>query len=145
MAREALDHLRERLRAASVTNGVDVPTPAPDRSALVEILLADGMEDEAWTEANAGGCRPDLWLQLARQREKTHPADALRVYQQQLGPTLARGGQHAYEESTAMLRRIQTLFRRLGRDAEFGPYRAEVRAANRNKRAFLKLLDASAD
>ena len=129
----ALARLRERS-----------PAPASaDRSVLVEILLADGADDEAWAEAVTGGCRADLWLQLAARREKTHPADALRVYQNQLAPTVARGGPHAYQEAAALLGRIEGLFRRLGRADEFPAYRAEVRAAHRHKRHFLRLLDAS--
>ncbi len=125
----ALTHLREHL--------------STDRSALVEILLADGADDEAWAEASVGGCRPDLWMRLAERREKTHPADALHVYQERLAPIITRGGQHAYQEAVALLTRIQALFERLGRRDEFAPYRAEVRAAHRQKRPFLRLLDAS--
>lgn len=84
-----------------------------------------------------------MWLQLAERREAAHPADALRVYQERLAPTIARGGQHAYQEAIALLTRIQAMFERLGRKDEFGPYRAEIRAAHRQKRNFLRLLDAS--
>ena len=132
---QALTHLREQATAG---------LPAGrDRSALVEILLADGADGAAWAEAMAGGCRSELWLRLAERRERTHPADALHVYQQSLNPTIARGGQHAYQEAVGLLSRIRTLFQRLDRGVEFGPFRAGVRAAHRNKRTFLKLLDAS--
>ena len=110
---------------------------------LVEILLADGDADAAWTEAHVGECSPELWLRLARHREKAHPADALRVYQQQIGPMLTRGGQAAYEEAAGLIKRIGLLSERLGRGDEFVRYRAEVRADHRAKRQFLRLLDAA--
>ena len=110
---------------------------------LVEVLLADGDTDAAWNAASVGGCSPDLWLRLARNREKTHPADALRVYQQQIGPILARGGQPAYEEAAGLIKRIGLLSERLGQGDEFARYRAEVRADHRAKRHFLRLLDAA--
>lgn len=115
--------------------------PAGDRSLLVEVLLEEGLDEEAWNEAKTGGCRPDLLLDVAGRRERTHPAEALRVYQDQLGPIIARGDQHAYKEAISLLTRIGDLLDRLGRGDDFGTYRAEVRAANRQKRSFLKLLD----
>ncbi len=138
-ARQGADHdwPRWRDRALAHLRGHQ------SRNALVEILLADGDADAAWAEANAGECSPDLWLRLARQREKTHPADALRVYQQQIGPMLARGGQPAYEEAAGLVKRIGLLSERLGRSDEFTRYRAEVRADHRAKRHFLRLLDAA--
>ncbi len=114
-----------------------------DQNTLVDILLADGDPDAAWTEANAGDCSPELWLRLARHREKAHPADALHVYQEQIGVMLARGGQPAYEEAAGLFKRIGLLSERLGRGDEFARYRAEVRADHRTKRQFLRLLDAA--
>ena len=85
--------------------------------------------------------RRGLWLEIASRLEDGHPADALRIYQEQLGPIIARGDQHAYREAILLLTRIGRLLDRLGRADDFGTYRAEVRAANRQKRSFLKLLD----
>ncbi len=73
--------------------------PAGDASALVEILLAEGDAEQAWTEAKAAAVRPNYGCGSPDARAKQHPADALRVYQQRLGPTIARGGQHAYREA----------------------------------------------
>ena len=112
-----------------------------DRSLLVEILLGERMGAEAFAEAKAGGCRPDLWLEIAGHCEASQPADALRIYQDQLGPTIARGSQGAYKEAVSLLTRIGALLDRLGRAEDFGTIRAEVRKANHQKRGFLKLLD----
>ncbi len=99
--------------------------------------------EAAWQEAQAGECRPELWLQLAERREHSHPADALRVYQTRLGPIIAQGGPQAYKEAIGLLNKISALLEEMGRAAEVGVYRAEVRATHRQKRSFLKLLDAS--
>ena len=127
----------EQLRAQPRVGG-----RAAGSNPLVEIFLAESADDEAWTEAVTNGCQTDLWLVLAERREKTFPADALRVYQERLGLILARGGPNANEEAATLLRRMQTLFERLGRSADFARYRTEVRAAHRAKRGFLKLTDA---
>ena len=116
---------------------------APDHSLLVEFLLADGADDEAWREAQAGGCQPELWQRLAERRERSHPADALHVYQAQLGPVIAQGGARAYKEAIELLNKISALLEVVGGPADADAYRAEVRATHRQKRNFVKLLDAS--
>jgi uncharacterized Zn finger protein len=141
--KRAIAHLRARIASERKTARSLKSAAAPDHSPIVEILLADGRFEEAWTEANAHGCRPDLWMRLAVQREATHPADTLRIYQERLGPTIAAGGHNAYREAVDLVSRIGALLDRLGRAAEFVPYRAGIRAAHRQKRTFLKLLDAS--
>ena len=132
-----------RQRALQRTRQELARTPPHDGSLLVELLLDDGLDEEAWTEAKAAGCRPELWLRLAEHREQTHPADALEIYRSRLGPTIARGGAGAYREAIALLTRISALFENLGRAAEYDKLRAEVRAAHRQKRGFVRLLDAS--
>lgn len=115
--------------------------PQPDRSVLVEALLSEGLAEEAWAEARAGGCRVRLWLALAERRAATAPDDALHVYQDQLNAIIAGGDQRAYRQAIEVLARIRRLLETLGRREDFGAFSAEVRAAHRQKRNFLKLLD----
>ena len=116
---------------------------APDHTLPVEFFLADGSAEEAWSEAQAGGCRPDLWLRLADGRATTHPAEALDVYQRQLGPIIAQGNARAYKEAIGLLTKISALLDDLGRAEEYDLLCAEVRATHRQKRTFVRLLDAS--
>ena len=138
----ALTHWRERTSRDAALAGQRGRSHLPDHSAIVEVLLEEHRYDAAWREALAGGCQVDLWLRLAARREKKHPADALSVYQARLEPTIALGPA-AYREAVDLLDKIRALLNRLGRDGDFAPYRAEIRAAHRQKRGFLKLLDAS--
>lgn len=138
----ALDGLRERLlREKAVAHHQNRSHP-PDGSVLVEILLEEGHDEPAWHEAIAHGCRANLWLQLAGRREKSHPTDALGVYQARLEPTIAAGGATAYREAIDLLGKIRSLLDGLGRGGDYASYRDEVRAAHRGRRGFLKLLDA---
>ena len=139
----ALTHLRGRVDSEVTAARDRHPSHPPDGSVLVEILLEEHRHEAAWREALAHGCRVDLWLRLAAKREKKNPADALGVYQARLHPTIAAGGPTAYREAIALLDKIRVLLDRLGRSGDFAPYRDEVRAAHRQKRGFLKLLDAS--
>ena len=55
------------------------------------------------------GRLPCRFVAAARRTPRDgHPADALRVYQERLAPTIARGGQHAHQEAVALLARIET-------------------------------------
>lgn len=114
---------------------------APDRSMLVEALLSEGLVEEAWSEAKAGGCRVRLWLTLADRRAAVAPDDALRIYQDHLNAIISGGDQRAYRQAIDVLARIRRLLETLGRREDFGAISAEVRAAHRQKRNFLKLLD----
>jgi uncharacterized Zn finger protein len=111
------------------------------RSELVRIFLWERDVDSAWREAKTGGCSTDLWMTLAAKRETEHPDDALSVYQAQIEPTLQQKNNYAYREAVGLLRKIRVLMIRLGRDTEFAPYVASVRAAHKLKRNLMALLD----
>lgn len=139
----ALELTRQRLAAQQALHRRRGWPNAPDHSLPVELLLSEDAVDEAWAEAKAGGCRPDLLLQLAHRLTASHPTEALRIYREQLEPTIAQGGARAYREAIDLLTRISALLDELGRAGEFARLRAEVRATHRQKRGFVKLLDAS--
>jgi uncharacterized Zn finger protein len=112
-----------------------------DGSELVRIFLWEKDVDNAWREAKTGGCSAELWMTLAAKREKVHPEDALGVYQARIEPTLQQKNNLAYREGIGLLRKIRVLMRRLGREADFMPYLASIRAAHKPKRNFTAMLD----
>lgn len=111
-----------------------------DHSELVRIFLWEKDVEAAWREALEGGCSNNLWLELADEREKEYPEDALPVYQRQIEPTLNGKNNEAYREAVGLLRKVRELMVRLGRKDEFTTYLNEVRAAHKPKRNFMKLL-----
>jgi tetratricopeptide (TPR) repeat protein len=110
-------------------------------SELVQVFLWDGDDESAWREAKEGGCRKDLWLELAVKREKLHPADAVEALQKLIEPTLEARNNEAYRTAAGYLRRIGKLMGRLGQDEEFRRLLASIRASHKAKRNFIKLLD----
>lgn len=114
-----------------------------DHSALVEVLLWEKDVEAAWKEAKAGGCTGDLWRRLAEKREKDHPEDAVEVYRKMIGPTLRRTSKEAYEEAMGLLRKVRGLMVGMRKKGEFERFLAEVRAGNRLKRNFIKMLDGA--
>jgi uncharacterized Zn finger protein len=116
-------------------------SPTRDHSLLVEIFLHEGDAEGAWREAMTGGCSTTLWLALAKGREQSHPADAVRVYKGHVALLLRNTGDGVYREAVSLLDKIRTLLARCGEDAEFRAFLTEVRATHRRKRNLLQLLD----
>jgi len=114
-----------------------------DHSELVRIFLWEEDIDTAWREAQSGGCTNDLWLELAKVREKDHPEDAIDIYKRQIEPTLARKNNWSYEEAVKYLRKINGLMKRIGRGEAFGDYLLALRVDHKRKINFMKLLDAA--
>ena len=112
-----------------------------DHSELVTILLWERRDEEAWEEAQAGGCSRALWLQLAQMREQNHPEDAVRIYQEKIDkqlPTISNGD---YEEPMRLLLRVRTLLQHMKQAERFNTYALRLRAEFKRKRNFMKLLD----
>lgn len=112
-----------------------------DCSELVHIFLWEKDPEAAWREANAGGCDEYLWTQLAAEREREHPEDALPIYRRQIEPTLSHTNNEAYRQAVELLRKIHALMKRIDQLADFETYLESVRGANKRKRNFVKMLD----
>ena len=140
---KALSYLHETSKKRRGKLPVDPWAERPDHSELVRIFLWEKNVEAAWQEAQAGGCYPELWLELARKRENDHPADVLPIYQRRVEPTLAQKNNPAYAEAVKLLQKIKSLMSSLGREREFGPYLEAIRNKHKQKRNFMKLLDRS--
>ncbi len=144
---KALALLRER--AKNGTSRPSAPRWPPlnlgrgPASQLVEILLWEKKVEDAWTSARQLGCSEELWLQMARLRELSHPEDSLAVYQRQAESALQQPSPRGYEAAAARLKQVRDVMTRLGKTRELAAYLASVRLANKRKRNFLKLLDAA--
>jgi uncharacterized Zn finger protein len=113
----------------------------PDHSLLVEIHLWEKDVDAAWQEAQVGGCSNDLWMRLAKHREKDHPADALAIYRRQIDPIVGRTNNGAYQEAIELLHTIKILMARLDQQDQFAAYLADLRKTYKPKRNFLAMLN----
>jgi tetratricopeptide (TPR) repeat protein len=92
-------------------------------------------------KAQAGGCTDDLWMELARGREKTHPADAVPIYEKHVESLVSRGGNDNYKNAVIWIKKIQPLMKAAGQKTEFTAYLQTLRAAHGRKRNLLALLD----
>jgi uncharacterized Zn finger protein len=110
-------------------------------SLLVRIFLYEDEVESAWREANEGGCSTELWLELAKLREKDHPEDAARVYLARIEPLVSAKNNQAYAEAVALLGKTRTLMIRLGQAETFIDQLTAIRATHKPKRNLIKLLD----
>ncbi len=138
-----LDYIREKIQESKQNR----PrtrwqfSPWSDHSLLVEIFFWENDMEAAWQEACDGGCTENLWLRLARFREKDHPRDAIAVYQRQVGPTIGRTNNKAYAEAIVLIRRIENLMNGSGDRDDFLQYLATLRTDFKRKRNFIQMLD----
>lgn len=139
-----------RLRQAAEARRHPVPAPGrrpvrswgppADSSDLVEVLLWEKRADEAWAEAQVGGCSERLWVELARKREQRHPGDAIPIWQRQVERAADLKRNDGYREAVDLLQHIAKLMKAAGQLEAFAPYVAQVRARHRPKRNLMALL-----
>jgi len=139
---KALAHIRSRLQKGKPRPGTpDYWGRRSDRSLLVEIFLWEKDAEAAWQEATSGGCSEELWMRLARAREKERPADAVPIHQRQIDHLADRRNNNAYREAASLIRKIRTLMGRMGQEKQFADYLAAVRQNHKPKRNFMAMLE----
>ena len=111
-----------------------------DASVLVEIFLWEKDLESAWVEAQAGGCRDELWLKLANLRDKDHPQDAIEVYQRLVEVYAGRKTKRDYEDAAALVKQIRHLLNTMDRTDDFASYLAQLRLRHKPKRNFMREL-----
>ncbi len=139
----AVNEVRRRIVKRAATTTRTLTSRAADGSLLVEILLWEGDADGAWIAATESGCSDQLWLQLAKRREKGHPNDAVAVYQAAVERTVSRANNEAYREAVATLRVIARLMKQSTVAGGLTGYVGTLRSRHKAKRNFMKLLDAA--
>jgi len=119
------------------------PQP-PDHSLLVTILLWEKYDEKAWAEAQSGGCREQLWLDMAKRREKTHPKNAIDIYRRQVKTLAEQTNNMSYQEAVVFLGRIHTLMKKGGNEKEFSIWLNEIKTEYKRKRNFIKYVERRA-
>lgn len=142
---EALEFLRERAAGEhkDKKQGEWGWGYQPHVQALVEVLLAEGEPGQAWQEAQDAQLPAEVWLKLARSREKAHPADAVAVYQRHVEWLVTGTTGKRYEEVVRYLLRVGRLMTSLGQAAQFRQYLAGFRAKHKRKWSLMQLLDSA--
>jgi uncharacterized Zn finger protein len=138
----ALTEIRRRVTPASQSKPSKLFWMQPEgHSLLVQIFLYEGDADAAWSEAQQGGCRDNLWLELAAVREKDHPEDAAPIYLRQAEEAITRANNSVYDTAVALLVNAGTLMSRMGKNKDFDSLVDSLRITYKRKRNFIKLLD----
>jgi len=136
----ALAALRAAIDGATrPRNGLSRWFRPPDRSELVRVYLWEKEVEQAWQEAQQGGCDSPLWLELAAAREADHPAEAAAVYLREAERLIAQTNNAAYAAATRLLKKAKALLLRLGQAEEWGTAIGKLRLAHKAKRNFAAL------
>ncbi|WP_419944559.1 SWIM zinc finger family protein [Candidatus Poriferisodalis sp.] len=110
-------------------------------TALVEILLYEGLIDEAWDAAAEFGCTTPMKLTLARFREQTHPLDAISVYEPQALTIIGLKRPDRYRSAVDLMERIRRLADSAGEPERFTSLLQLVRTKHKPKRRLMAELD----
>ncbi len=140
---KALEFIRQEIAKNKKNKPANWYLRQTDNSLLVTIFLHENLAEQAWQEAVKGGCSEDLWLKLAKIREKEYPADALKIYQERIEPKIRETNNQAYEQAVAWIKEVKRLMTQLGRESEFESYLVALRVNYKIKRNFIKLLDTT--
>jgi hypothetical protein len=111
---------------------------------LISVLVSEDLLDEGWAAAmsNPNEIPESQWFQLIELREKAHPADVIRPYQDLIELSLERAGdKHRYPRAIKTIRRLHDAYHRTGDDAGFTAYVADLRQRHRRKTSFITKLD----
>jgi uncharacterized Zn finger protein len=135
---KAIDSIRKEMDAVKKNKSYYFKS---DSSRLVEILIWEKRYEEAWREANSGGCSDTLWMSLASIRSKSHPADSVEIYRKRIPGIIERTNNNAYAEAAALLRKIRECMYRLDQKTEFKNYCDALRLKYKVKRNFIKEMD----
>jgi len=113
---------------------------------LISVLVREDLLDEAWAAAmaNPGQVPESQWFELIEVREKDHPADVIRPYQDLIEIGLEKASdKYRYPKAIKTIRRLRDSYHRVGDEAGFSAYLADLRQRHRRKTSFLTKLDKS--
>ncbi len=113
------------------------------RSLLVQILLSENENAGALAEARTGGCRQDLWFQIAARCERDQPLEAADIYRQHLDAIVQRGKKSSYDYAASLTVKIGKLMHAGQRADEFAQWLTDLRARHKGRRNFLQRLAAA--
>jgi len=111
---------------------------------LISVLVREDLLDEAWAAAmaNPGQVPESQWFELIEVREKDHPADVIRPYQDLIEIGLEKASdKYRYPKAIKTIRRLRDSYHRVGDEAGFSAYLADLRQRHRRKTSFLTKLD----
>ncbi|MFC1409598.1 hypothetical protein ACEZCY_25465 [Streptacidiphilus sp. N1-12] len=131
--------LAELHRRAAVPTARSWENPA---GRLIEVLVAEGESDAAWSAAVRYRAPHHALLRLAQLRAATHPADAVPVYRQEVDEQIEAMTRESYRAAVGWILRLRDLYQQLGTPEEFGRLLAEIRGTHRAKGSLLADLDA---
>lgn len=128
--------------AKQAPSSMPVPHAVPQAAtALVEILLYEGLIDEAWDTAAQFGCTTPMKLTLARFREQTHPLDAISVYEPQALTIIRLKRPDRYRGAIELMERIRRLADAAGEPERFTSLLQRVRTEHKPKRRLMAEMD----
>jgi uncharacterized Zn finger protein len=109
---------------------------------IIEVLLFEGDDDDAWRAATGRDCDQRLLMQLARARESEHPEDAIPIYEREVEALIGRKNDGGYRAAVKLMAHLESLHIRLGRRDAFASFVERVRASHARKTNLMRRVGA---
>lgn len=141
---QALDHLHQLLEkkpAKRQPGNFYFSYARGSRPTLVKIYLWEKNVDAAWELAQDADLHDELWLQLAAQREKQHPEDAIQVYRNLIESSVNQTNNAAYAQAVNHLKKVEKLMKKTNRENAFKNYLSGLRTTYKRKRNFIAMIN----
>jgi uncharacterized Zn finger protein len=116
--------------------------PRSRAAEYIEALVGDGDIATAWESAKDRATEAQ-WMRLADLVQAERPADALPVYRRRAEALRQGAGNEYYIQLVRVLVKMRGCHQRLGTDADFRRYVAQLRRENKRKRNLIALLDSN--
>jgi hypothetical protein len=117
-----------------------------DVRGFVDALLGDDELELAWRAATAAprdALGSELWLRLAKRRERDRPADALAVYERIADEVLEHADRRAYRSAAQILQRARAAAQSAGELDAFAEYLTGLRERYRRRPTLIAILDTA--
>lgn len=112
-----------------------------DNSLLVQILLWEKKQEDAWREAQGDSCSERWWLELSAWREKTHPEDCVPIWRRRVERLTQHADQRDYAPAAESLAKLGELMKRIGEGKKFEELVRRLRDELRRRVNFIKELN----
>ena len=124
---EVIEYLKQ---THNVTLQIEIALDEKQIEQALQLLQAEWQAVEQKNRLY-GSVRPDVVINVAKAAEKSHPQDAIKIYQQSIAALIEQRGREYYHTAAQYLKTVRTLYTNIGKSDEWTNYIETIREQNR--------------
>ncbi|GAC1434969.1 MAG: hypothetical protein NVS4B11_17570 [Ktedonobacteraceae bacterium] len=127
MQSEVIEYLKQ---SHNTTLQIEITLDEKQIERALELLQAE-QQTEGPSKRPYGSVRSDVVIEVAKAAEKSHPQEAIEIYQKSVAALIEQRGRENYHTASQYLKSVRTLYTRIGKSDEWTNYIETVREQNR--------------